>query len=321
MKFQFAIKSELDKFDKIFPKAFNSKVALLNLILRYAIKQKGKRIRPALVFLISKAIAGEVNDRTYRGATLVELMHTATLVHDDVVDESFVRRSKFSINALWKNKIAILIGDYMLSRVLLLAVNRGDHELLGHISQSVQQMSEGELLQIEKARKLDIDEKIYIEIISKKTASLISTCCIIGASSVNADEDKLESAKKFGFNLGMAFQIKDDLLDYQNFGKSGKPSGIDVKEQKLTLPLIYALNTASFGEKRKMMRIVKNKKDDPKSISWLMEKVLELGGMEYSKKVMDKYENQAILHLEQFSESESKKALYQLVEFVVRRNL
>jgi len=321
MKFQFAIKSELDKFDKIFPNAFNSKVALLNLILKYAIKQKGKRIRPALVFLISKAIAGEVNDRTYRGATLVELMHTATLVHDDVVDESFVRRSKFSVNALWKNKIAILIGDYMLSRVLLLAVDHGDHQLLGHISQSVQQMSEGELLQIEKARKLDIDEKIYTEIISKKTASLISTCCIVGASSVNADEDKLESAKKFGFNLGMAFQIKDDLLDYQNFGKSGKPSGIDVKEQKLTLPLIYALNIASFGDKRKMMRIVKNKKDDPKSISWLMEKVLELGGMEYSKKVMDKYENQAILHLEHFPESESKKALYQLVEFVVRRNL
>ncbi len=321
MKFQFAIESELEKFDKVFPKAFSSNVALLDLILRYAIKQKGKRIRPALVFLVSKAIAGEVNDQTYRGATLVELMHTATLVHDDVVDESLVRRSKFSINALWKNKIAILIGDYMLSRVLLLAVDHGDHDLLGHISQSVREMSEGELLQIEKARKLDIDEKIYIEIISKKTASLISACCIIGASSAGANKDQLESAKKFGFNLGMAFQIKDDLLDYQNYGKSGKPSGIDIKEQKLTLPLIYALNTASFRDKRKMMRIVKNKKDDPESISWLMDKVLELGGMNYSKKVMDKYENQAIFYLEHFPESESKKALLQLVKFAVKRNL
>jgi|TARA_B110000444_G_scaffold248809_1_gene273145 octaprenyl-diphosphate synthase len=321
MKFQLAIKPELEKFDKIFPKAFSSNVALLDLILRYAIKQKGKRIRPALVFLIAKAIAGEVNERTYRGATLVELMHTATLVHDDVVDESLVRRSKFSINALWKNKIAVLIGDYMLSRVLLLAVDHRDYDLLGHISQSVREMSEGELLQIEKARKLDIDEKIYKEIISKKTASLISTCCIIGASSVGAGKDQLESAKKLGFNLGMAFQIKDDLLDYQNYGESGKPSGIDVKEQKMTLPLIFALSTASIGDKRKMMRIVKNKKDDPESISWLMDKVLELGGMDYSQKAMDKYEDQAIFYVKKFPESESKKALLQLVKFVVRRNL
>ncbi|CAI8364284.1 MAG: Octaprenyl diphosphate synthase [Owenweeksia sp. TMED14] len=321
MKFQSAIKIELEKFDKAFPEAFSSKVALLDLILRYAVKQKGKRIRPSLVLLIAKALAGNVNERTYRGATLVELMHTATLVHDDVVDESFIRRSIFSINALWKNKIAVLIGDYMLSRVLLLAVEHGDHDLLGLVSQSVREMSEGELLQIEKARKLDIDEKIYLEIISKKTASLISACCAIGASSVNANALQVKMATKFGLALGMAFQIQDDLLDYNNFGKSGKPAGIDVKEQKMTLPLIYALKVASNKDKRKMMQIVRNKKDDLKSISWLMSKVLELGGQDYAKSSMMKYEDEAIFHLNKFPGSESKEALRKLVFFVVKREL
>ena len=321
MKFQSAIKIELEKFDKAFPEAFSSKVALLDLILRYAVKQKGKRIRPSLVLLIAKALAGNVNERTYRGATLVELMHTATLVHDDVVDESFIRRSLFSINALWKNKIAVLIGDYMLSRVLLLAVEHGDHDLLGLVSQSVREMSEGELLQIEKARKLDIDEKIYLEIISKKTASLISACCAIGASSVNANTLQVKMATKFGLAIGMAFQIQDDLLDYNNFGKSGKPAGIDVKEQKMTLPLIYALKVASNKDKRKMMQIVRNKKDDLKSISWLMSKVLELGGQDYAKSSMMKYEDEAIFHLNKFPGSESKEALRKLVFFVVKREL
>ena len=319
MKFQFAIKKELEKFDKIFPKAFSSKVALLDLIMRYAIKKKGKRIRPALVFLSAKAIAGEVTEKTYRGATLVELMHSATLVHDDVVDESIIRRNRFSINALWKNKIAVLIGDYMFSKVLLLAVEHGDHDLLMHVSESVQLMSEGELLQIEKARKLDIDEDIYNEIIAKKTASLISTCCRIGATSVNAKEHEKDWFLKFGNALGLAFQIKDDLLDYQSFGVSGKPTGIDVKEQKMTLPLIYSLKMASKADKKKMMQIVKNKKDNPESISWLMNKVLDLGGMEYARKAMAKYEGEALFYLNKFPESNSKKSLFDLVKFVVER--
>lgn len=319
MKFQSEIKKELEKFDKIFPNAFSTKVALLDLILRYAVKKKGKRIRPALVLLSAKAIAGEVSEKTYRGATLVELMHTATLVHDDVVDESMIRRNRFSINALWKNKIAVLIGDYMLSKVLLLAVDHGDHDLLMHISKSVQLMSEGELLQIEKARKLDIDEETYNDIISKKTASLISTCCLIGASSVNAEELQKQWLLKFGYALGLAFQIQDDLLDYQIYGESGKPTGIDVKEQKMTLPLIHALKVSSKSDKKKMMQIIRNKKDDPESISWLMNKVLNLGGMEYARKAINKYENEALFYLDKFPESNSKKSLFDLVKFVVKR--
>ena len=230
-----------------------------------------------------------------------------------------IRRNRFSINALWKNKIAVLIGDYMLSKVLLLAVDHGDHDLLMHISKSVQLMSEGELLQIEKARKLDIDEETYNDIISKKTASLISTCCLIGASSVNAEELQKQWLLKFGYALGLAFQIQDDLLDYQIYGESGKPTGIDVKEQKMTLPLIYALKVSSKSDKKKMMKIVRNKKDDPESISWLMNKVLNLGGMEYARKAINKYENEALFYLDKFPESNSKKSLFDLVKFVVKR--
>jgi octaprenyl-diphosphate synthase len=237
MDFRDPIRAELTQFNKEFPKAFSSKVALLDLILRYVVRQKGKQLRPSLVFLVAKAY-GSAAERSFRGATLVELMHTATLVHDDVVDESAVRRSMFSINALWKNKIAVLVGDYMLSRVLLLAVESGDHDLLKIVSTAVRAMSEGELLQIEKARRLDIDESVYYDIIQKKTASLMASCCAVGAASVGADEAEVRRAESFGNALGMGFQIQDDLLDYQAYGQSGKPSGIDVREQKMTLPLI-----------------------------------------------------------------------------------
>ena len=273
MNFRTPIQAELKRFDEAFPLAFSTKVPLMDLILRYAVKQKGKRLRPALVFLTAKAFSSSgVSDRAYRGATLVELMHTATLVHDDVVDDASTRRGAFSISALWKNKIAVLVGDYMLSRVLLLAVEHEDHDLLRWVSRAVKEVSEGELLQIEKARRLDIDEAVYDAIIQKKTASLMAACCAVGAATSDQPVEVIERAHAFGLALGMAFQIQDDLMDYQQYGQSGKPTGIDVKEQKMTLPLIHALSVASSSDKKALMRIVKNKKDDPRSIQWLMGK-------------------------------------------------
>ena len=320
MNFKDPIQEELKQFDQSFPKAFSSKVPLLDLVLRYAVRQKGKRLRPALVFLTAKAFApAEVSKKTYRGATLVELMHTATLVHDDVVDEAATRRGAFSISALWKNKIAILVGDYMLSRVLLLAVEHEDHDLLKHVSRAVREMSEGELLQIEKARRLDIDEKVYDEIIRKKTASLMAACCAVGAASSGQDAEVIAQAQAFCEALGMAFQIQDDLLDYQQFGASGKPTGIDVKEQKMTLPFIYALSVAQSKDKRTLMSIVKNKKEDPASIAWLMTKVRELGGMDYAAQRMATWQYEAKAQLRSFPDSEAKIALSSLVDYIGNR--
>ncbi len=318
MDFRDPIRAELAQFNKDFPKAFSSKVALLDLILRYIVRQKGKQLRPSLVFLVAKA-HGEVEARTYRGATLVELMHTATLVHDDVVDESAVRRSMFSINALWKNKIAVLVGDYMLSRVLLLAVESGDHDLLRTVSSAVRAMSEGELLQIEKARRLDIDESVYYDIIQKKTASLMASCCGVGAASVGADEEVVRRAEAFGNALGMAFQIQDDLLDYQAYGESGKPAGIDVREQKMTLPLIYALRRAESSKKRELMRIVRRKANDPDRIRTLMTDVAVLGGLDYAKKRRDEYLGEARRMLAEFPAGDARSALEVLVDFVGQR--
>lgn len=318
MDFRNPIRTELAEFNASFPKAFSSKVALLDLILRYVVRQKGKQLRPTLVFLMAKTI-GSLNERSYRGATLVELMHTATLVHDDVVDESAVRRSMFSINALWKNKIAVLVGDYMLSRVLLLAVESGDHDLLKIVSTAVRAMSEGELLQIEKARRLDIDEAVYYDIIQKKTASLMAACCAVGAASVGASEPEIERATAFGNALGMGFQIQDDLLDYQAYGASGKPSGIDVREQKMTLPLIYALQKSDSATKRQLMRIVRRKSNDPDSIRQLMTNVAALGGLDYARERRDAYLNEARGILMEFPEGESRSALEVLVSFVGER--
>ena len=315
MDFRDPIRAELAQFNAEFPKAFSSKVALLDLILRYVVRQKGKQLRPSLVFLVAK-VYGAVGPRSFRGATLVELMHTATLVHDDVVDESAVRRSMFSINALWKNKIAVLVGDYMLSRVLLLAVESGDHDLLKIVSSAVRAMSEGELLQIEKARRLDIDESIYYDIIQKKTASLMASCCAVGAASVGAPEHEVRRAEAFGNALGMAFQIQDDLLDYQAYGESGKPSGIDVREQKMTLPLIYALRQADSGTKRQLMRIVRRKSNDPESIRILMTQVSALGGLEYARERRDEYLAEARRIIVEFPEGAAREALEVLVRFV-----
>lgn len=318
MDFRDPIRAELTQFNKEFPKAFSSKVALLDLILRYVVRQKGKQLRPSLVFLVAKAY-GSVAERSFRGATLVELMHTATLVHDDVVDEAAVRRSMFSINALWKNKIAVLVGDYMLSRVLLLAVESGDHDLLKIVSTAVRAMSEGELLQIEKARRLDIDESVYYDIIQKKTASLMASCCAVGAASVGADEVEVRHAESFGNALGMGFQIQDDLLDYQAYGQSGKPAGIDVREQKMTLPLIYALSQADSSKKRELMRIVRRKSNDPESIRILMTDVASLGGLDYARERRDHYLGEARRILTEFPEGEARQALEVLVDFVGHR--
>lgn len=318
MDFREPIRAELAQFNEAFPKAFSSKVALLDLILRYVVRQKGKQLRPSLVFLVAKA-HGAVDPRTFRGATLVELMHTATLVHDDVVDESAVRRSMFSINALWKNKIAVLVGDYMLSRVLLLAVESGDHDLLQLVSTAVRAMSEGELLQIEKARRLDIDESVYSEIIQKKTASLMAACCAVGAASVGADHEVILRAEAFGNALGMGFQIQDDLLDYQAYGASGKPAGIDVREQKMTLPLIFALRQADAGTKRELMRIVRRKSNDPERIRTLMTKVADLGGLDYAMARRDAYLGEARQILAAFPAGSARSALEVLVDFVGQR--
>jgi len=320
MNFRTPIQAELKRFDEAFPLAFSTKVPLMDLILRYAVKQKGKRLRPALVFLTAKAFSSAgVSDRTYRGATLVELMHTATLVHDDVVDDASTRRGAFSISALWKNKIAVLVGDYMLSRVLLLAVEHEDHDLLRWVSRAVKEVSEGELLQIEKARRLDIDEAVYDAIIQKKTASLMAACCAVGAATSDQPVDVIERAHAFGLALGMAFQIQDDLMDYQQYGQSGKPTGIDVKEQKMTLPLIHALSVASSSDKKALMRIVKNKKDDPASIQWLMEKVKDLGGLDYAQQRMADWQDRARQALTDFPEGDSREALYALVDYMGNR--
>ncbi len=320
MNFRTPIQAELKRFDEAFPLAFSTKVPLMDLILRYAVKQKGKRLRPALVFLTAKAFSpAGVSDRAYRGATLVELMHTATLVHDDVVDDASTRRGAFSISALWKNKIAVLVGDYMLSRVLLLAVEHEDHDLLRWVSRAVKEVSEGELLQIEKARRLDIDEAVYDAIIQKKTASLMAACCAVGAATSDQPVDVIERAHAFGLALGMAFQIQDDLMDYQQYGHSGKPTGIDVKEQKMTLPLIHALSVASSSDKKALMRIVKNKKDDPASIQWLMEKVKDLGGLDYAQQRMADWQDRARQALSDFPEGDSREALYALVDYMGNR--
>ena len=320
MNFRTPIQAELKRFDVAFPLAFSTKVPLMDLILRYAVKQKGKRLRPALVFLTAKAFSpAGVSYRAYRGATLVELMHTATLVHDDVVDDASTRRGAFSISALWKNKIAVLVGDYMLSRVLLLAVEHEDHDLLRWVSRAVKEVSEGELLQIEKARRLDIDEAVYDAIIQKKTASLMAACCAVGAATSDQPVDVIERAHAFGLALGMAFQIQDDLMDYQQYGQSGKPTGIDVKEQKMTLPLIHALSVASSSDKKALMRIVKNKKDDPASIQWLMEKVKDLGGLDYAQQRMADWQDRARQALSDFPDGDSREALYALVDYMGNR--
>lgn len=312
------IASEMAAFEPKFKEAMKSRVALLDRITHYIVRRKGKQLRPMLVFLTAN-MHGKVNESTYRGASLIELMHTATLVHDDVVDDSNMRRGFFSINALWKNKIAILVGDYLLSKVLLLAVENEEHQLLQIVSTAVREMSEGELLQIEKARRLDIDEEIYFEIIRQKTASLIASCCGVGTASVGADEETVAKMRLFGEWLGIAFQIKDDLFDYEATNKTGKPTGIDIKEQKMTLPLIYALNNATPADKKRVIRIVKKHHNNPKKVAEVIDFVHKSGGIEYAHSRMVEFQNKALEVLETYPESEYKTALLELVEYVIDR--
>ncbi len=312
------ISKNIDVFEKKFKKSMQSSVPLLNVITRYIIKRKGKQIRPMFVFLSAK-ICGEINDSTYRAASLIELLHTATLVHDDVVDDSNERRGFFSINALWKNKIAVLIGDFLLSKGLLLAVENNDFQLLKIVSEAVKEMSEGELLQIEKARHLDIKEEIYYEIIRKKTASLIASCCACGASSTSKNRDIIKKMQQFGEYAGIAFQIKDDLFDYEKSRETGKPNGIDIKEQKMTLPLIYMLNNIGYLEKRSAINIVKNYHNKPERVAELIEKVNNSGGIEYARGKMAEYKNKALLLLSEMPDTEAKKSMEQLVSFTIER--
>ncbi len=309
----------MELFESKFRDSMTSKVALLNRITYYIVNRKGKQMRPMFVFLTAKLLNdGEVNERTYRGASVIELIHTATLVHDDVVDESNKRRGFFSINALWKNKIAVLVGDYLLSKGLLLSIDNGDFDLLRIISVAVREMSEGELLQIEKARRLDITEDVYYDIIRQKTATLIAACCSLGACSVKPESPEVETFRKFGELCGMAFQIKDDLFDYGN-QRIGKPTGIDIKEQKMTLPLIYALNHCSKKEKSWVINSVKNHNKDKKRVKEVIEFVKDKGGLDYAVAKMLEYKDTALELLKNYPESDYRSALELMVNYVVDR--
>ncbi len=306
-------------FEAKFRDSMSSKVALLNRITHYIVNRKGKQMRPMFVFLTAKLLNnGEVFERTYRGAAVIELIHTATLVHDDVVDESNKRRGFFSINALWKNKIAVLVGDYLLSKGLLLSIDNDDFDLLKIISVAVREMSEGELLQIEKARRLDITEEVYYNIIRQKTATLIAACCSMGACSVRPESKEVELFRKFGEYCGMAFQIKDDLFDYGE-DKIGKPTGIDIKEQKMTLPLIHVLNTCSNTEKKWLINSIKNHNKDKKRVKKVIAFVKENGGLDYAVKKMLDYKEKALTLLKAYPDSEYKSALILMVNYVVDR--
>ena len=310
---------EMELFEQKFLLSMSSKVALLNRITHYIVNRKGKQMRPMFVFLVAKMVNnGQVSERTYRGAAVIELIHTATLVHDDVVDDSNRRRGFFSINALWKNKIAVLIGDYLLSKGLLLSIDNNDFDLLKIISVAVREMSEGELLQIEKARQLDITEAIYYEIIRQKTATLIAACCSLGAASVQPNTPDVESMRKFGELIGMAFQIKDDLFDYGDTA-IGKPTGIDIKEQKMTLPLIHVLNTCSKKEKSWLINSVKNHNKDKKRVKEVIAFVKNNNGLDYAIAKMKQFQAEAIQILNTYPESEYKTALELMVNYVIDR--
>ncbi len=313
---------EMELFEKKFHQAMSSKVALLNRITYYIVNRKGKQMRPMFVFLTAKMVSGgTVNERTYRGASVIELIHTATLVHDDVVDDSNRRRGFFSINALWKNKIAVLVGDYLLSKGLLLSIDNGDFDLLKIISVAVREMSEGELLQIEKARRLDITEDVYYEIIRQKTATLIAACCSLGACSVLPEDTELvEKMRKFGELIGMAFQIKDDLFDYTD-DAIGKPTGIDIKEQKMTLPLIYVLNNCSPKEKSWLINSIKNHNKNKKRVKEVITFVKENKGLLYAEEKMIQFQQEALSLIENFPPSPYKDALVLMVNYVIDRKI
>ena len=310
---------EMKIFEEKFRESMKSDVALLDKITHYIIKRKGKQMRPMFVFLTAKMLNEKVEENSYIAASLIELLHTATLVHDDVVDDANERRGFFSVNALWKNKIAVLVGDYLLSQGLLLSVENNQYRLLQILSRAVKDMSEGELLQIEKARKLDITEDVYFEIIRQKTAALISACCGSGAASVTTDEEVIQNMEKFGTLIGMAFQIKDDIFDYGDDENIGKPTGNDIRERKMTLPLIYALNNSSPEVKKQLIRIVKKHNEDPKKVKEAIKLVIDSGGIKYAHQKMMEYKNEAMKLIEHIPDNPAKKTLQGLVEYTVTR--
>ncbi len=311
------IEAEMNEFEIRFRQSMKSKVPLLDKITHYIIRRKGKQMRPMFLFLTAKML-GNVNDKTYDAASLVELLHTASLVHDDVVDDANERRGFFSLNALWKNKIAVLVGDFMLSRVLLLSIENNNIRLLEIVARAVREMSEGELLQIEKARKLDITEEVYFDIIRQKTASLIATVCESAAVSVNR-EDEAANMRKFGELVGLAFQIKDDIFDYGNPGNIGKPTGLDIRERKITLPLIHTLNVCDKVTKKELINIIKNRNEDSKFVKRAVELVVLNGGIEYAHKRMMDLTEEALNCLSNIPESASKNAIIGLVEYTTQR--
>ena len=313
------IYEEMELFEEKFTASMSSKVALLNRITHFIVNRKGKQMRPMFVFLTAKMLnQGKINERTYRGAAVIELIHTASLVHDDVVDDSNLRRGFFSVNALWKNKIAVLVGDFMLSKGMLLCIENEDFDLLKIISVAVREISEGELLQIEKARKLDITEDVYYNIIRQKTATLLAACCAMGARTVQDDDQVVEKMRLFGEYIGMAFQIKDDLFDYGEIA-IGKPTGIDIKEQKMTLPLIYTLNNVSTAEKNWLIQSIKRYNRDKKRVKQVIEKVKAAGGLVYAEEKMEEFRQKALALLVEFPQDPYRDALEQMVNYVISR--
>lgn len=317
-KIKAPIKEEMQKFEPFFNNQLKSKIPLLSIITNYVLRRKGKQMRPMLVFLSSK-LNGETNETSYVAASLIEILHTATLIHDDVVDETYQRRGFFSINALWKSKVAVLVGDFFLSRGLLTALEYDQFEMLKVTSEAIKEMSEGELLQIEKSRKLDITEEVYFDIIRKKTATLIGACAAIGCLAANKDQEKISLMKQFGETLGIAFQIRDDLFDYEKTSLIGKPTGNDIKEKKMTLPLIHVLNSCSKSDKRKIINTVKRHHKNDKKVTEVIDFVKENGGIEYAYEKMMQYKNDALQLLEQYPDSEAKESLIELVNYTIQR--
>lgn len=313
------VDDEMKSFQKRFKESIHSDVFLLNIISSYILRNTGKQIRPLFVFLTAKMVGG-VSESTYTAASLIELMHTGTLIHDDVVDESYERRSKFSINAIWRSKLSVLLGDYFLSRGLLLAANKNDHALLDIVSGTVKEMIEGELLQLQKSRKLNIDTDTYYDVIRKKTATLIASCTASGAKSAGASQEEIDRLYSMGIDIGMAFQIKDDLFDYQPRGIIGKPTGNDIKEKKFTLPLIYALEQSTRLEKRKIMRLIRNGSMNSNKIGQVVDFVKENGGLEFAESKMTEFKDKAEKVLLSYPESESRQGLLDLVRFTIERN-
>ncbi len=317
-KIKSPIKEEMLRFEEKFRASMKSSVPLLDKITHYIVKRKGKQIRPMFVFLTAKSL-GDINEATHRGAALIELLHTATLVHDDVVDEAYERRGFFSLNALWKNKIAVLVGDYLLSRGLLLATENGDFKQLQIVSNAVRQMSEGELLQIEKSRGINVSEEVYFQIIRQKTATLIASCCACGASSVGSDDTVIEKMRRTGEKIGIAFQIKDDLFDYGLGGKIGKPTGIDIREKKATLPFIYAIKNSQNGSSKRALRLFKRDRKSKKDVAEVIDFVLNSGGIEYAERKMREMSSEAITELQSLPQNDARESLIELVQYTIDR--